>query len=187
MKIAATLLSVFAVLGVGCSDRNDNKPAATNSAPVSAPVSAPASAQASRIALASDLPSDMKSLPSESGGRCAVDIVNKPLKEEGIAIKRADGFTIYGWALDEVTGSAPQLVLLDLVKGADNYYAPLNRRGEREDLAKAFSKPEFSNAGFGGSVDIAALPTGQYEIRIIQKLANKNLVCTTKFKVQVAD
>jgi hypothetical protein len=74
----------------------------------------------------------------------------------------------------------PPVIVLQLAKGEERYYAPLKRHGGRDDLPKAFGKPEFANAGYSASIDIASLPAGQYEILIAQKGEGKNLVCSTK-------
>lgn len=195
MKISALALIVATMsLTVGCSDENNSQRTATSSAPAaasapaaSASASAPAAAL-TKIALSSDLPASLKTLPSEAGGRCAVDIVNKLLNgNKDIALKRNDGLTMYGWALNIKAGSVPKDVVLNLVNGTDNYYALLNRRGGRDDLAKAFKIPAFSNAGFGGLIDIATLPAGKYDINIIQKTDTNNLVCATNLKLNLAD
>ena len=174
--IALSALSLFLV--VGCSDQNNNKPVATNTAAATSPVKTGS--------LAKDMPVDIKGIPSEVAGRCAVDIVNDPVKDEVIAISRAAGLNIYGWALDEKSASVPSVVFLHL-KGAEKYYVQLNRRGDRGDLAKAFGKPEFINAGYGGTVDISSLPVGRYEIFVIQKGENKSLVCSTNHKLELKD
>lgn len=180
MKSSAIALSALSLLLVtGCSDQNTNKPLATSSAVATSPVKT--------IFLAKDMPADIKGFPSEVAGRCAVDIVNNPVKDEVIAINRAAGLTIYGWALDEKSPSVSSIVFLHLLKDTEKYYGQLTRRGDRDDLAKAFGKQEFVNAGYGGTVDISSLPVGRYEILIIQKSENKNLVCSTNYKLELRD
>lgn len=180
MKFAAIALSTLSLLlAAGCSDQNNNKPGATSSAAATSPVKTGA--------LTTDLPADIKGFPSEVAGKCAIDIVNDPVKKEVIAINRAGGLNIYGWALDEKSVSVSSVVYLHLLKGSENYYGQLNRRGDRGDLAKAFGKPEFINAGFGGAVDISSLPVGQYEMSVIQIGGNKRLVCSTNYKLELRD
>jgi len=180
MKYSAIALSTLLLLLVaGCFDQNTNKPAATSSAPAASPVKI--------ISLAKDMPADIKGFPSEVAGRCAVDIVNDPVKDEVIAINRAAGLNIYGWALDEKSTSVPSAVFLHLLKGTENFYGQLNRRSDRGDLAKAFGKPEFTSAGFGGTVDISSLPVGRYEILVIQIGENKSLVCSTNHRLELRD
>lgn len=179
MKYSTIALSMLSVLFVvSCSEQNTNKPVATSSAAATSPVK--------QAALAKDLPAEIKGLPSEAAGQCAVDTVNKPVKEEVIAIHRAAGLNIWGWALDERSASVPSAVFLYL-KGKESYYAQLNRSGERGDLAKAYGKPEFINAGYGSSVDISSLPVGRYEVFVIQKGENKSLVCPTNRKLVLND
>ena len=174
--IALSALSLLLV--VGCSDQNTNKPVTTSSAAATSPVKT--------VSLAKDMPADIKGLPSEVAGRCAVDNVNTPVKDEVIAINRATGLNIWGWALDEKSTSVSSQVFLHL-KGTENYYGQLNRQSNRSDLAKAFGKPEFINAGYASTVDISSLPVGQYEILVIQKGENKNLVCSTNHKLELKD
>jgi len=179
MKYSTIALSTLSLLFVvGCSDQNTNKPVATSSAAATSPVKP--------VALAKDMPAEIKGLPSEVAGQCAVDTVNNAVKEEVIAIHRAAGLNIWGWALDEGSTSVPSVVFLHL-KGKENYYVQLNRSGERGDLAKAYGKPEFINAGYGSSVDISSLPAGRYEILVIQKSGNKSLECSTARKLELRD
>ena len=174
--IALSALSLLLI--VGCSDQNTNKPVATSSAAATSAVKA--------VSLAKEMPAEIKGLPSEVAGRCAVDNVNAPVKDEVIAINRVAGLNIWGWALDEKSTSVSSQVFLHL-KGTGNYYGQLNRQSNRSDLAKAFGKPEFINAGYAGSVDISSLPVGQYEILLIQKGENKILVCSTNHKLELKD
>ena len=171
------LSAIVLLLSVGCSDQNSAKPAAT--------IAAPAAQMVKKLALAKDLPAEIKGFPFELAGKCAIDVINKPQEGEVVTVNRADGFNIDGWAFDDKKGSVPSVVVLQLVKGDERYYALLNRHGGREDLTKAFGKPEFSNAGYAGSVDIATLPGGQYEILVIQKGENKNMVCSTYRKLDL--
>ena len=176
-RIALSAISLFFI--VGCSDQDNNKPVTTNSAVSTSPVKV--------VSLSKDMPASIKSVPTEVAGRCAVDYVNAPVKEEVIAISRAAGLNIWGWALDEKSASVTPEVFLYLQKGTEHYYGQINRHGNRSDLAKAFGKSEFSNAGYAGTVDISSLPVGQYEILIIQKGQNKSLVCGTKHKLELRD
>ena len=162
-----------------CSDRDNNKPVATNSAVATSSVKA--------ASLSKDVPAGIKAVSTEVAGRCAVDYVNAPVKEEVIAINRASGLNIWGWALDEKSASVSPQVFLYLKKGTENYYGQISRHGNRSDLAKAFGKPEFSDAGYVGTLDISSLPDGHYEILVIQKSENNSLVCDTKHKLELRD
>ena len=128
-----------------------------------------------------------KGMASNVGGRCAIDIINNPLQSDATKVKRPDGMNIYGWALDEKNGTLPSYIMLKLTKGEQHYYAPLNRRGDRGDLVKAFGKPEFVNAGFGATLDLASLPAGEYEAFILQKGEASLLICYTGQKINLID
>ena len=188
MKNSAIALSALSLLLiVGCSDQKTDKPVATLTAVAASPVSsAVATSPVTPVSLAKDMPADIKGLPSEVAGRCAVDNVNTPVKDEVITINRAAGLNMWGWALDEKSTSVSSQVFLHL-KGAENYYGQLNRHGNRSDLAKAFGQPEFINAGYAGTVDISSLPVGRFEILLIQKSENKSLVCSTNHTLELRD
>jgi len=178
MKKNVIALSMIAVLlSMGCSEQNNEKLATTTAAPAATVVK--------KIYLSKELPAEIKGFPYESGGKCAVDIINKLQDGEVVTINRADGLNIDGWAFDDKNNSVPPVIVLQLVKGDEHYYALLNRHGSREDLAKAFGKTEFANAGYSGSMDITLLSDGKYEILAIQKGENKNIVCSTYRKLDV--
>lgn len=176
MKYSVTALALFTgVVITGCSDRD--------SAQSNATVSGPAAPVVSRID--QDLPFEIKGFPFELGGKCAIDSVNSVSQGETVTVSRSDGLYVDGWAFEEKDVAVPSAIVLQLASGEGRYHALLNRHGGREDLTKAFGKPEFSDAGYSGHVDIASLPTGLYEILIIQKWEDKNLVCPTYRKLAV--
>lgn len=180
MKLSYILLPFLASsFIIGCSDQNSAKAVVNPSvAVVAAPV-------IKKIALSQEPPVEIRGFPFELGGKCAIDLVNKPQKDEVITINRGDGLTVDGWAFDEKNGKVPSIIALQLAKGPDRYHAMLSRHAGREDLSKAFGNPEFSSAGYSGTVDIESLPAGQYDILLIQKGENKNMVCSTYRKLDI--
>ena len=177
--IAITLVAMPTLYLVGCSQKKENAEIVVNSTAASPTIKV--------ITLARNIPSEIKAIPSENTGRCAVDIVNEPVKGDVARINRKAGLSIYGWALDEKRAVVSPIVLLQLTNGVENYYGQLNRRGDRGDLATAFGNPEFVNAGFGGIVDIASLPAGLYEIYLIQNTENLTSRCATNKKIELSD
>lgn len=139
-----------------------------------------------KVALTSDIPKEIKGFPFEVGGKCAVDYVNKPAKEQQtVTINIADGLTVDGWAFDDKNENSPPVAVLQLVSGQQRYHAVMMRHAGREDLTKAFGSPEYTKAGYRGVVDISNLPLGNYDMLIIQKSNNKNLVCSTYRKLEI--
>ena len=170
--VVIVLTFITVILGSGCSDDEDDK---TVELEPPTPV------------IAMDPPLGIMGYPFEGGGKCAIDVVNNRKPEEIITVGRADGMSIEGWAFDDRKNSVPPVAALQLVNGKDYYYVLVNRRGGREDLATAFGRSEFSNAGYVGSFDIAGLPVGQYDILVIQRGKKANLVCPTYHKLVLSD
>jgi hypothetical protein len=176
--LGMTSASILLLALVGCSETDST---------TAAPAAAPATLEAKLPFFDKVVPESIKSMPSYPDGKCAIDIINNPLKSDITKIKRSEGINIYGWALDDKKGIVPPSVILQLVMGKESFYAPLNRRNDREDLAKAFGKPEFSNAGFGATLDTTLLPVGQYDIFILQKGDESVMVCSTDRKLDLVD
>jgi hypothetical protein len=179
-SIALSLLTL--VLSVGCSGKKEVKP--VEAAGASAPAAPPAAAN---TPVSKEVPADIKGAPFEDVGSCSIDVVNNVMlgNSSEVAVKRADGLSVDGWAFDEKGAALSNVVVLQLVNGEERYYAQLNRHGGREDLIKAFGKSELANAGYAAAVDIATLPAGQYVIQVVQKSSGKNLVCNTNRKLNL--
>lgn len=100
-------------------------------------------------AFSKDAPAEIKGSPSENAGSCSINVANNALLNGAeIAVNRTDGLSVDGWALGEKSVAVPQVVALQLIKGEERYYALLNRHGGRDDLIKAYGKPEFTNDGY---------------------------------------
>lgn len=186
MKINTIALPLIAlVLSAGCSDKNDATAPATPTTAAAPAAHGPAPVINS--VLAKEAPSELKGSPFETAGKCSIDVVNSAMLGSApeFNVNRADGFNVDGWALDETNTAIAPVVVLQLAKGEEHYYALLGRHGGRDDLIKAFGKPDFANAGYAASVDIASLPAGQYEVSVIQKNAEKNMVCSTNRKMNL--
>lgn len=180
MKLSfVSLMCVAAAFSAGCSDKNAVNP------PAAAPLAVAPVVE--KVVLAAELPADIKGLPFELGGKCAIDTINQQQQGEVVTINRADGLTVDGWAFDDKLGEVPPIAVLQLAQGDKRYHAPLKRHGGREDLTKAFGKAEYSEAGYGASLDIASLPAGQFDVLVIQKGADKNTVCSTYRKLVLKD
>jgi hypothetical protein len=181
--IAFSLIAMF--LAVGCSDNGKDQAAATAAATATPAASAAPEGQVSP--LTKELPAAIKNFAFETAGNCSIDVVNNAMLGSApeVTVNRTDGFSADGWAFDEKSGSVPAVVTLQLVQGEERYYAQLNRHGGRDDLSKAFGKPEFANAGYFASVEVASLPAGQYAIFVVQKGDGKNMVCSTNRKLNL--
>lgn len=129
-------------------------------------------------AFSSVLPSALAGKTMATGGKACVDGLNKSKMDTIINIKNEDGFDINGWAYDNKTNTPPETMFIELapVKGGDKYYVAA-KRSEREDLAVTFNKPALKNAAFIQKADIKSVPSGEYEINIVQ-IADGNPIMT---------
>ena len=181
--IALSLLTL--IVSTGCSDKDVASAPAAPATAAAAAASGPAPVISS--ILAKDAPSELKGYPFETAGQCSIDVVNSAMLGSApeFTVNRTDGLNVDGWAFDEKNAAISPVVVLQLAKGEEHYYAMLGRHGGRDDLIKAFGKQDFANAGYAASVDIASLPAGQYEVSVIQKNAEKNMVCSTNRKMNL--
>lgn len=141
-----------------------------------------------KVLLTYDLPKELSGLGFEVGGKCAVDTVNTMTSGQTSVISKAGGMAVDGWAFNDKETNVPAILALQLANPSGQFiYAKLSRHAGREDLAKAFGNAEFATAGYSASIDIATLPVGSYDMLVIQKTENINLVCPTYRKLVVKD
>jgi len=138
-----------------------------------------------KVALIPTVPNEIMGQQFVGGGKCAMDAINAPQPDQVITINKADGMNVRGWAFDDVSGTVPSVLVLQLVSGDQRYYANLNRQGARPDLVNVFGKSEYSGAGYAASIDNSTLPPGRYDILVIQKSGKNNLVCSTYRKLEI--
>lgn len=190
-KLYAAVFLTAAVLCVSCSksaeekkaDATERVPMETKTEVVQMEVAPPS--QSGQVTLDSSIPPEIIGSSFELGGKCGVDTINNAERVEVVSVNRRDGLNVDGWALDERLGTVPSATVLQLVNGSLQYYAILSRHGGRDDLVKEFANPLFKTAGYSASINIEKLPAAEYEILLIQKSENKNLVCPTYRKLVV--
>lgn len=182
--VVVSILGLFAV--AGCSEKNS--PNQTSNAPEQASIVANAPAPAvQKTPVVQDLPEGIKGLAFEIGGKCAIDIVNTPQSGEVVTVKRSEPAAIAGWAFDDKAKSVPAIIALQLAKGDSRYHALVERKGGRDDLTKAYGEAKYADAGYSAVLDFSSLPVGQYDVLLVQRAADKNLVCSTYRKLELVD
>ncbi|MDE1997561.1 MAG: hypothetical protein KGI52_01405 [Burkholderiales bacterium] len=179
MKTTMVLTSLLALAGTGCSPKVSETTETTN-----------ASLQPSVTAVraSADLPESIKGFAFEQGGKCAIDTVNTDVgKGQVIRAVAKDPFYVQGWALDDEKKAVPSDVVLQLVAPENKsfFYVVLTRSGSRPDLVKAYENKAYVSAGYSQMADISVVKPGTYDVLIIQKRDNINLVCSTYRKLQV--
>ncbi|MDR6918649.1 hypothetical protein J2X66_005552 [Pseudomonas sp. 3296] len=95
-------------------------------------------------------------------------------------------FEVWGWAYNVAAGTVPKDISLEIISsgGEVAMTAPLVR-SSRPDVAKAFAKPDLEMAGFTGVVDIGALKSGVYTVKIIQQEGISRFACTSPSKFDI--
>lgn len=178
MSPNAILYFLAALIMSGCSD---NKEESTQTAPVRSNT-----LPLVKTILFPAIPPALGQNPFIQGGLCYVDSVNKNKpKNSGFSIKHSEDLSISGWAINTQDQNVPPTVVLKLASGKENYHAILSRQSGRDGLAKKFGKSEYSHGGLTGQIDASVLPSGHYDISIIQATEDKNLVCPTQHKLIV--
>lgn len=180
MKVNKVIIPVACLaiaLSFGCEKKVE--------APSAPQPQAPAQAQPQAASgFSASLPPALAGKTITPGGKANLDALNQNSADETIVVKSEDGFNINGWAFDEKTKSAPEMVFIELapVKGADKYYAQA-ARSDRGDLAKSFKVPAYANAGYNLKADISSVPAGEYNINIVQVVEGNPLLASTNKKI----
>lgn len=187
--IAILLAAVICAACSKSSDENTASPSARKSGDSPAEVVNVATSpqnSSTKASINAEIPAEINGLAFELGGKCGIDLINSAQRVEVVSIMRQEGLIVDGWALDEKQGTVPPTTVLQLVNGNLRYYAVLTRHGgDRQDLVKEFGQPIFNTAGYSASIDIAQLPSAEYEMLVIQKSGKKNLVCPTYRKLVI--
>ncbi len=175
MKKLSYFLPLFIVAIIGCSEDKREADKGSSEKAV-APIM-------EKFSLFPVVPPVLGQFPFVDGGQCYVDLINNKKADNNIfSIKPGSGFSIAGWAIDEKKQNSPEVVVLKLAAKTQSYYSLLSRY-DRPDLVKGAGKPEYLKGGYTGQVNIGSLPSGEYEIQLVQKTTENNLVCSTNRKL----
>lgn len=106
------------------------------------------------------------SRPITYGGN--LDLIDgKPAKKPVTVINKSR-VRIFGWAANVEKGVVPQLVYLEFEGPIKAYLKITTRRVERPDVVAYFQKPCLLNSGWEIFADLTGLPSGNYNVKIIQ-------------------
>ena len=101
-------------------------------------------------------------------------------------LSAAAPFEVWGWAYNVAAGTVPKDVSIQIISSGGDVAitAPLTR-SSRPDVVKAFAKTDLEMAGFNGVVDISALKSGVYTVKIIQQEGISRFACTSPSKFDI--
>lgn len=182
-KVTITVACLVIALSMGCEKKAEQAPSAPQPQAQTQPAPAAAQPQAAPAFSASQPPALVGKTPAP-GGKVNLDALNKNSADATITVKSEDGFDINGWAFDDKSKTAPELVFIELasVKGGEKYYAAANR-SDRGDLATTFKVPAYKNAGYNLKADVTAVPAGEYQINIVQVVNGSPILADTTKKM----
>lgn len=189
--LLTTVLAVCAGLQA-CSDQSSQKSSAVavvqsaKEPSVANPANVGGLADVAILSLG--VPESVSGLPFAVGGKCALDAINGERASPAVAVSAGKPFDVYGWAFDDSNaGSAvPAIALLQLVKEGKYYHAALKRNADRPDVAKVFSDSNLVASGLAASVSPVGLAPGDYDVLIMQRAGDKNLVCPTYRTIKIS-
>lgn len=193
--LALLTLALAACAGIqACSDQSSQKPAAVaviQSA--KEPGVAPVASVADVAILSLGVPDSVSGLPFAVGGKCSLDAINgeratPAVTVPAVTVPSGKPFDVYGWAFDDSKAGAavPAVALLQLVREGKYYHAALKRNADRPDVAKVFSDSSLVASGLSASVSPAGLAPGDYDVLIMQRTGDKNLVCPTYRTIKIS-
>ena len=177
-KVAIPVICLAIALSFGCHKKEESAPSAPQ-------LEAQPQAQTQQQPQAgsdfsASLPPALAGKSIVPGGKANLDALNKNSKDEIIKVKSEDGFNVNGWAFDDNSKSAPEMVFVELapVKGGEKYHAAATR-SDRRYLAKTFNEPAYKKSGFNLKADIKSIPPGDYQINIIQIVDGNPILAPT--------
>lgn len=175
-RVAIPVACMAIALSYGCQQKEESAPSAPQPQ-----IQVQAQTGSAFSAL---LPPALAGKAIAPGGKANLDALNKNNADAIINVRSEDGFDINGWAFDEKTKSAPEMVFIELspVNGGEKYYAAASRR-DRDDLAKTFNVPAYKKAAYILNADIKSVPPGEYQISVIQIIDENPVVASTNKKM----
>ena len=183
MKYQTTILSTAIVLALtGCG--SPDKPSAPPAAPATpAPKASASAAPPTYIKPTQDRPAG---IPAALAGveSCFLDAVNDIPAQDANAVPDKSKVKLLGWAGNLAKGSSPQEVWIEFY-GAGTAYIKALRDVKRPDVASAFKAPGLVDAGWQAFVDLSALPSGVYKIRVTMPDGQQGSTCETKRTIQI--
>jgi len=136
----------------------------------------------------------MQDMPVVPGGRCCIDQVNAVMspQKQSVPVDGCCKLYLCGWAFCpavKLAEDAPGYLLFVDQKNPDAaFFAPLAHRAPREDVAEAFPrhpKSETLYSGFKVTVDISALPPGDYHPCFVFRTESGATLCQGEATLEV--
>lgn len=123
---------------------------------------------------------------SVSSPSCIIDSINGNMRTPGLEKLKNRVLILRGWAVDEKMGRTPANVSILLSNANGDLFMREATRHERTDVATHFKVPALKMAGISSEGSLLALPSGVYNLKILQRESEKDFViCNTGFEVDI--
>lgn len=171
-RIALAAALTVALAACGKTDEHDQQAAAAAQAPAAAATSAPMSM--------TETPVRTASLASKTTD-CNLESVNGVGFEGAVpSVPRNAPVVVMGWLVDVAGGVVPSKarVRIESADGASAWEQPISEWGDRGDVVAAKgNNAAFQKSGFASTLQIGALPPGQYAIYLAYDASAGEAAC----------
>ena len=86
-----------------------------------------------------------------------------------LVLTEGQGLQVTGWAVDEISKSAPSAVFIQV----DEFARSQGSLSDRPDVAAAFKNPNYTRSGFGINLPAAMLPKGVHRLAFLVESKNR--------------
>lgn len=176
---SGALLFVLLAATVGCK-KEAPAPAAHLSA------KPPVHEQVKVVKFAAVPPAVFPNVQASPGGIGDMEWINGTAAGLVTKVKRNQPVAMDGWVANDVAGTVPPSVVVQLSLGSNSYYAQARRTNQkRSDVAKKTKNPAFEKSAFQLDADLSSVPPGTYTISFLQTDGKYIIGFDTKWKLEV--
>lgn len=129
---------------------------------------------------------DQNLATSTSSPSCIIDSINGNMRAPGLEKLKNRVLILRGWAVDEIKGRTPSNVSILLTNSKGELFLGKALRHERPDVGTHFKNPALHMAGISSEGSLLSVPSGIYNLKILQRENDKEfIICNTGFEVVI--
>lgn len=134
------------------------------------------------VKLSSQVPAPLadRSIKEDRVSSCAIDVVGGIEAQGAVDLVQGGKYRILGWFGDEKNKSVDPSFILELRAGPKRYFATINHRVKRPDVATAYNLPAFENAGYDTIVDLDGVGADKYRLSFYQISSGSVVACESE-------
>jgi hypothetical protein len=134
----------------------------------------------------STAPADLEGPSSVTGLGCYLDRVgDRPTGPSIVNLRRTDLLRLAGWVVNEQERRVPArpYVVLQAIGNGAAWYAALTVGRPRADVARVKHEEAYNASGFSASIDVTALPAGEYRLYLLFRDAGAAQSCGIRQRI----